>query len=320
MVSILAADIGGTNSRFAAFAVDGDGCLTMESDVWLKTGEADSFTELLTSLEHRNLPLSFHHCDVAVFAVPGPVEAGRRAALPNVPWMINLDELRTRRPTTRMYLINDFVAQSYGCVTGIVKDAISILAGRKEPEGTVAVIGAGTGLGHCVIKPDGSGGFTAVPSEGGHAAFPFTRPEEQAYRDFLTRETGKPYAYGDLVVTGSGLSMVHRFLTGQVLSPEETAARIEPEDRTTHWFARFYARSCRNYALYVVPSGGLYISGGVAAHNRFLVDHPVFKEEFLLSPTHHELLSRIPVHLNTNEQIGLWGAAHVGLLSLKNNR
>ena len=106
-------------------------------------------------------------------------------------------------------------------------------------------------------------------------------------------------------------------LTGEVLTPAALAPRLGNFPRTVEWFARFYARACRNYALAVLALGGVYVCGGVAAKNPRLVEHPAFLEEFRLSPSHAELLSGLPVMLNTNEDSGVFGAAIFGAQRLR---
>jgi glucokinase len=132
------------------------------------------------------------------------------------------------------------------------------------------------------------------------------------YARFLERETGEPYVRGETVVSGSGLNLLHRFLSGEDLRPAEIAARLDPGSETLTWMARFYARAARDYALQVLARGGLYIAGGVAAKLPALVTHPAFAAEFRLSATMARVLAQIPVFLITDEESGLWGAAQLG--------
>ena len=315
-MTILAADIGGTNARFASFETDAAGKPQMTKAVWLETGAARSLMDLLDQLPGAGFDVDFTTVKAAVLAAPGPVQDGSRVRMANVSWEIDIAPMRKRFPAWKSFLINDFEAQAYGCRTRAVEGAEVVQTGKARESAVVAVIGAGTGLGHCAIAPDGKGGLVALPSEAGHAAFPFFGDRETDYLNFLMAETGKPYAYGDLVVSGRGLSLVHRFLTNENLSPAETADKINETSETTVWFARFYARACRNYALTVLPLAGLFVSGGVASRNPFLVQNDFFRKEFVDSPNYLDLLQRIPIHLNTNEQTGLYGAALYGALAL----
>ncbi len=57
MHRILAADIGGTNSRFAAFDTDSDGRLSMRQSCWLRTEKAESFPHLIEQLRGEDLAI-----------------------------------------------------------------------------------------------------------------------------------------------------------------------------------------------------------------------------------------------------------------------
>ena len=316
MQHILSADIGGTNSRFAWFEL-GEKGLTHRDTIWLKTGEASSFRDLLGNLVDSGFGMTPASCDLGVMAVPAAVKGGKRAKPPNISWEIdagNVDDLFARGS---LLLINDFVAQAFATKTRAVSGATLVKDGQAQEDATVAAVGAGTGLGHCALVPDGCGGYVAVPAEAGHTAFAFYGPRELELQSFLTKRTAKPYVYGDIVVSGRGLSLVHEFLTGQKLEPAEVSERSGPESDTTAWFARLYGRACRHYALSVLSLGGVFLAGGVAAKNPDLVMHSAFAEEFVHSPTYGYLLQNIPVWLNANEDSGLWGAAYFGELQLR---
>lgn len=314
MRRILAADIGATNSRFADFLVKGDGKIELQETRWLKTREFQSFRDLLAGL--TGFSLKPDEADIAVFAVAGPVEGGRRSSPPFISWDVDVaDALGSG--FSRSLLINDFVAQAYACLTEVGESAEQVLEGKAAPDETIAVIGAGTALGKAALVPDGRGGYVALPSEGGHASFPFLPGRESEFQEFLSRKLGEEYITYNKVVSGRGLSFIHLFLTGEDLEPREVALRLMPASETLRWAARFYGRACRNYALETLSLGGVYIAGGVAARTPALVRHEAFGAEFRSSPTMTRLLGEMPVFLISNEDSGLWGAAAFGLQRLK---
>ena len=141
--------------------------------------------------------------------------------------------------------------------------------------------------------PAGPGLFLAMASEGGHASFPFQSPEEYEFHEFLKRRLGQPYAWGDVVLSGSGLVALHAFLTGQEWSAQAVSADAPQTSETHRWFSRLYGRACRNLALETYATGGVYVTGGVAAKNPHFVTSDAFREEFHLSPTYADLLARI---------------------------
>lgn len=307
---ILAADIGGTHSRFGHFTLSASGELALGASVWAATNAADSFLELLESLPGAGFDLAPQTADAAVFAVPGAV-VGRRISFANIEWDLDLDGLERAYGLSRVTCLNDFLAQAHGCAL-LADEAEVVLPGAMDASRVQAVIGAGTGFGHAALVPMHDGSRLALASEAGHASMPFFGDAEQAFAAFTCRQTGEHYVRGDSVLSGSGLSTLHEFLTGERLTPAEVGARLTPESRTTELFARFYGRAARDYALTVVAAGGIYISGGVAAKNPLLVTHPAFAREFYDSPPFGGLLHAIGVRLVRNANTGLFGAASVG--------
>ncbi len=310
---ILAADIGATNSRFAHFEAGPDERLSCIQTQWLKTADAVSFAHLLALLRKSGFRLEPEQADIAVIAIAGPVERGLHSAPPFIPWEIDIANALHDFGLQRCFLINDFVAQAFACRSSLGARAEAILPGRIAPEAAAAVVGAGTALGKAALVPDGTGGFLALPSEGGHADFPFASAEEFEFRQFLVQEYGEERISAHAVVSGKGLSDIHRFLTGETLAPGEVVSTFSPGSETLAWASRFYARVCRNYALDIVARGGVYIVGGVAARAPALLTHRAFAAEFRSSRTMGHLLSQIPVFLISNEESGLWGAGFFGL-------
>ena len=318
-MNILAADIGGTNSRFAFFKVAADGKIGLEESIWLKTQEAGSFANLLGQLEASDFALPLKAAQIAVFAVAGPVEKGLYSKPPHIPWDINLSAAAKEYGLKRCVLINDFVAQAFACRSPVIESAQQIIPGKIDPASPLVVIGAGTGLGQAALIPQRSGGYIALASEGGHASFPFENDAELEYMKFLLHVTGEAYVRSDMVVSGKGLSLVHQFLTGQKLQPVAVAAELNEDHRSLKWMARFYGRVCRNFALQILAFGGVYIAGGVAAKIPSLVAHQEFTREFRRSKTMAHVLEKIPVMLNSNQESGLWGSAVQGLGLLNEN-
>lgn len=314
---ILTSDIGGTNARFAVFACDrGSGGLSLESRAELPTGAATSFGELLDCVLSERFGAKLTAFAGAVFAVAGPVrDDGMRARLPNVPWEVDLTVFRSRigrqGNAIALRLINDFAAQVLATRTPAMRQAEVIQRGEVDANATIAAIGAGTGLGCSAMARGWDGRLVVVPSEAAHQEFPFLGAEERRFETFARDRLGDasaPPTY-DGIVCGRGLSLLHQFFTGETKSPADIAPTLAEPSPVTQWFSRFYGRACRNYSLAVLPMGGLYICGGLAAKNPLLVKHPAFAQEFVASAVHAKLLQRVPVFLNANEQSGLWGAA-----------
>ncbi len=317
MKNILSADIGGTNSRFAQFFVKREGDIEQGEVKWLKTKEYSSFGQVIADLKVSGFLLKPKEIDIAVFAVAGPVEDGVKSSPPFISWDIDISNAEKHYGLKRCLLINDFVAQAYACRSPVGDAAEKVLVGSVVREAALAVIGAGTGLGKAALVPDGKGGYIAVPSEGGHTNFPFVSKRENELQEFMSKKLGDKYITGNKVVSGAGFSLIHEFLTGEKLEPEQVTERIKNYPETLQWASRFYGRVCRNYALETLALGGLYIAGGVAARNPELVAHEAFENEFRSSDTLSDLLQKIPVFLIKDQNSGLWGGAVFGLQKLQ---
>lgn len=310
----LAGDIGGTNSRFALFSNENNK-LVLESELWEKTNSFESFANLLDRIKELDNRYDVSKLSKFVVAVPGAVTSENLIRLPYVRWAIDRAALKERYPETSILIINDFVAQAYGCLTEATADALPLLVGKGEQaEGDIAIVGAGTGTGHGTLKKAGAASYLSIPSEAGHIPFPFLAEDkvEAKFRDFLIAEKKIVSPVCNDVVSGPGISRLHHFFTGKDLPASEAVQEFAPEAEITSYFAKFYGRACRNYVLSTLASGGkLFISGGVTIKNPFLVDNDSLKSEFLQSATTaKDLLAQISVFLVRNERIGLVGAGY----------
>jgi glucokinase len=310
-MKILSVDIGGTYSRFSSVFVSDQGSVVPTCSLTIDTNDPEitSFVSLLDRFNDTKPTTfsAFDRYDAVVFAVAGPV-AGNICLPPNIRWSV---DLRSINLGTKTLLINDFVAQSYAY---LMPEAQSGLR-NVRPEATsfgngIAIVGAGTGLGHCFLLPNLTGGYIPVPSEAGHACFAFYSDEEKDIERFILSKTGLSYCYNDTVVSGSGLSLIHEYRTGLSISPRDITANFNDHAETLRLFSRFYARACRNYCLSILATERLIISGGIAAKTPSIVSSNWFVSEFNDSPTHRTILETIGIYVNTNEEIGLLGAAY----------
>lgn len=352
MPRILAADIGGTHSRFALFltpdasgAGPGDGPpLILAQECWLAGSAYAAFPEALHALLLRGKngapPLLDRDAppDIAVIAPAGPVQEDI-CRMPNLPWIVRGQDVREILGIACVHLINDFVAQAHACLLPETVEATRVLEGTPRQGAPVAVMGAGTGFGQALLlnapvcgKETGSGAPCAgnageppdarlgrlrcvrvLPSEGGHTEVPFVGAEEFAFAEFVAKRVGTPRLIADAIVSGSGLAHLLAFHTGLDSSPREAAAQAPEHPEVMAWYARLYARLCRNYVLHTLALGGLYITAGMAMRVP-VTTHPVFVEEFHNHTTQRSLLGNVPVWHVRSPRAGLWGAALYGLL------
>lgn len=317
---ILAADIGGTNCRFGHFTLK-DGGLALARAEHCPTALLRRTEDALRAAAQTGL--APEEADVTVWAVAGPVEDDLRVAVTNAALRLDLRPLAASGAHVR--LINDFAALAWAGLAPPGEDALPVLPG-KILRGVRGVLGAGTGLGAAVLLPEPHGGWRVLCAEAGHVAFAFQSRQEMEYGEFLRTRHGAPYATAEHVLSGRGIELLHSFLTGEEDGVERiAAARLQnsgtpecPGHPTLRWFARFYGRMCRHWALSTLSTGGFYVGGGVARKNPALVLAPEFAEEFYDVPSHlRPVMRRMAVRLIRHDFAGLWGAARVGQAMLE---
>ena len=306
-IEILAADIGGTNSRFGIFSFGKSDPIYQIS---LKTQDFSSFYELLVAFKKSQPSISFEQIKSAVFAVAGPIVDVNKINPPNISWNIALADVSGALGIENASLINDFQAQALAILSAEEKNKIEIFKGKSKDTHPRAVIGAGTGFGKSLLIRAESGKYQSIASEGGHNDFSATSDQEFAFRKFAMERRNLTQFTWDDVLSGRGLEILHEFISSEKLSAVEISSRyLGSESKTLEMFSRFYARAARSFVLETMALGGLYIAGGVAAKNSLIVQSKFFKESFFAS-IYKEILQEVPVYLLTSEDSGLRGAAY----------
>ncbi|MBO4300064.1 MAG: glucokinase [Desulfovibrio sp.] len=324
MGRIFAADIGGTNARFARFSCE-NGRLAPET-VW-RTGSKSlrDAADVLSAM--RGMPGAGPTAgDALAVALAGPVE-GLRGSLTNGSLRMDLNGMASRLGWRGCVLLNDFAAEAHATLTDVGARARRIFGPESSSQrGTRAVFGAGTGLGAASlhwfghddvplpVRQGGQGSWHAVPSEVGHAPFPFQGEEEQRYANSLVPALGRDWASVEDVLCGRGLERLHAFLTGRRMEAAEVSREaLGDETPTLRWYARFLGRFCRIWICTTLCTGGLWIAGGIAASNPLCVSCQEFFGELTAGSVLQEMIERVPIRLASTTDSGLWGAARVAL-------
>lgn len=323
---VLAGDIGGTKTLLAILEQRPDGGLTVVrrqryvSARW--PGLAPIVREFLAAGDASDLTR-------AGFGVAGPVLAGR-SRVTNLPWEIDAAALATGLGLDAVALINDFAAIARGLQVLGPDDLEVLQAGTRDPHGPVALIGAGTGLGEAILLPT-SNGPHFIASEGGHCDLaPRDDLEIALLRFLLARHHRVSY---ERIVSGPGLVTAYQFVIAEGLAPElsDTRERLTREDpgaviggralagddpacvRAVDIFIGLYGAEAGNLALKVLPTGGLYVAGGIAGKLLPRIKAGGFLRAFLDKGRMSPLLAEMSVTVIKNPDVGLLGAGLAGL-------
>ncbi len=330
-MTILAADIGGTKTRLALCEPHDDGFQILTDEKFVSGSFEDLGSILSQFLEGRS-----ERIDRACFGVAGPAE-NEIVSLPNLPWVIDVNEIKSILSCHQVDLINDLEANAYG-LCELKEDDFAILnEGTKNPTGNAAIISAGTGLGeagmHFEVAMKSRHPFA---SEGGHSDFaPRNDLEIELLRYLLARFERVSV---ERVLSGQGLQNIYEFLrdTNRFDEPAWLAQEIAGADdipatisknglsgkaeickTALDTFVSIYGAEAGNLALKMLATGGVFLGGGIAPKILTSLKGSTFMESFQSKGRMSGLLERIPVRVVLNDDASLLGAAHFAIYEMK---
>ncbi len=317
---VLVGDIGGTKTGLGIAEVAGDR-VTLELHRRYPSRKSVSLGEIATTF----LDETGSGCEVAAFAVAGPVVAGRSKTT-NLPWQIDAAALQKSLGFERVGLLNDLEAVAWGVPALSANELAVIQRGAPDAVGNACVVAAGTGLGEAGLFWDGAR-YRPFATEGGHTDFAPTDDREFALLNYLQKRVGR--VSWERVVSGMGIGTVYEFLAQwhkathppavaeALRSDGDIAAAVAEAAHNGHTisqealelFAVLYGREAGNTALKHMAMGGVYLGGGIAPKNLALLQGAGFIEGFLDKGRMRGLMERIPVRVILDPQTPLYGAA-----------
>jgi glucokinase len=314
-MKVLAGDFGGTKALLGIAAIEPGQSPVFSHTRRLASADFSDCAALLSQYcaEVGAAQQGLQH---ACLAVAGPISAdGRQARFTNLPWQADADMLAAQLGVP-LRLVNDFAAVAAGVTVCPPDQRITLQAGEPRPGGLRLVIGAGTGLGVAALIGAGKT-LHILPSEGGHLGFAPQDETQVRIHAALLAEHGRVTI--ERVVSGPGLSAIHRILTGATLEPAEIAARAQDGDplalATTDTFFAAYGAAAGDLAMAFMAHGGVYLAGGVTQKLLPLLGRSPFLAAFNAKAEHAGLVAQMPIHAVTDVAIGLSGAAVLAGLS-----
>lgn len=315
MTKIVAVDIGGTHARFAIAKVQNGRVIDLGEAVTLKTAEHASFQTAWQEFGRLNggaLPRA------AAIAIAGPVDADV-IKLTNNPWIIRRSMVCEKLDVDSFVIVNDFGAVGHA-VAQAGPEHFQHLTGPEqgfEADGTLSIIGPGTGLGVAHVWRKGSN-YHVQATEGGHIDF----APLDAIEDAVLARLRKRYRRVSIerVVSGPGLIDLY-----ETLAAIEGRAVQQYDDKTL-WkmgmsgedslAAAAVDRFCLSLGsvagdITLAQGGfaGVVIAGGLGLRIKDSLVRSGFAERFRAKGRFEGLMSAIPVKLITHPQPGLFGAA-----------
>ena len=303
----LLADIGGTNARFALAEPDG---MPVEERHFLVRDFAEPSDAIDAYLGERKVA-------EAVIAVATPIEHDQ-VRFTNSHWAFSIEGLRRRHGLERLEVINDFVAQALA-MPHLAAHEVEQIGGDAGALGRpVAVLGPGTGLGVSALIPS-RGGWTALPTQGGHLAFAPADAREQSVLEYLRQRFG--HVSNETALSGQGLLNLAQALAA---IDDRTCAAESPEDvseaarddrcpscrEAVMLFSGALGAAAGDLALVYGAHGGVFVAGGICLRLGPLFDRAAFRRRFEAKGRMRYYVEAIPIWLVLRRDTGLLGAAH----------
>jgi glucokinase len=337
---LLAGDIGGTKTILRLVEVT-EVTLTEKSFKTVKEAQyiSASFPDIVPMVreflgENKKL-----QPQLACLAIAGPI-VNNTCHLTNINWVLDSQRLEMELDIPKISLINDFAANSFGILGLKDVDIHTLQAGEARKKAPIAVIGAGTGLGEAFLIPQGNK-YQIFATEGGHTDFAPRNDLETELLKYLRQRLNVEHISVERVVSGQGITSIYQFLRDRDFAPEspdiaekikaweaEKNKTIEPAaiisqaafkqsdrlcEKTMEIFIEAYGAETGNLALKLLPYGGIYITGGIAAKILPLMQDSRFLKAFKEKGRVSSLIYEIPVHIVLNPQVGLVGSVLYGL-------
>lgn len=307
----LVADVGGTNARFG----------------WVE--------DLAAGVQHvRQFAVADHASPAqAAAAYLGGLGASRRAprraalavataldgdavAFTNSAWSFSRAALRSALGVRELCVLNDFEALALS-LPHLRPEQVWAHGALPRPQGTLAVIGPGTGLGVAGVMQTASG-WQAMPGEGGHATLAAADDFEAALLQHVRRSFS--HVSAERLLSGIGLPTLHEAIaavrgeaTRALATPQIVEQAVAGTDaqcmRTIEAFCALLGGFAGNVALTLGARGGVYIGGGIVPRlgERFFASR--FRERFEAKGRFQGYLQAIPTALIVDTQAALTGAA-----------
>ncbi|MCG8551053.1 MAG: glucokinase [Desulfobacterales bacterium] len=322
---MLAGDIGGTKTVLAVYADRTKVPADPVHEARFKSADYQSFEAIVQEF----LDQTGFTPQAACFGVAGPVKGGQ-SQITNLPWEIDAGKITQLCGIPKVFLINDLKAIAVS-VPHLDKDALFTLnPGAPDPRGNRAVIAPGTGLGTAFLVWTGNR-YRAFAGEGGHTAFSPRDHQEIQLLEFLSRRYG--HVSFERVCSGGQLPNIYDYFLENKIFTEpawlgeklnaaadktpvivETALEHKADicEATLDVFVRVLGTVTGNMAVTLLPTGGIYLGGGIPPRILQRLALPDFFSRITDKGRFGSLCATMPVHVILDPRAALHGAAWYG--------
>ncbi len=324
---VLAGDIGGTKTDLAIFSFK-DGFFSVRKKAQFQNKDYDSARAVIQAFLDK-----YDHLDLDAVTIGVAARiSGTKACFTNLDWGVDSEDLAASIGIRDLYLINDLVATSWG-LPMLDADMFHCLQKGSRGKGNAVVIAAGTGLGEATLSSmeeeteAGHSIFYPSPSEGGHSDFAPNGVVQHGLLAYLYARFG--HVSVERVVSGPGLKNIYDFLMdGRRPNPtltdrfrqEDPSAVISDEaarcggfevcKEALDIFISVLGAEAGNLALKTLPSGGVYVAGGIPWQIIKALKEDTFIRAFTDKGRFKDYMSSLPVSVVLEPKVALYGAAN----------
>jgi glucokinase len=295
--TVLLADIGGTNARFALMDRGGVGAIRhmRVADFPGKNGAMDALAAFLSSEARAEPPGS------ALFGVAGTIQ-NNRVAFTNSDWVVDGSEVEKRFGFGRAKLLNDFEALGWSLPALEANDLLSQGSQQAATGAPKLVIGPGTGFGAACLFLQGATPVVVV-TEAGQPTLPATSDREAAVIAVMRRRFG--HVSVEHALSGSGLEHLYQALAtvdGASVPARDAAAITKAaldgscatSQASLDLFCAFLGAVAGNLALTFCAWGGVFIAGGIVPRFADRLAKTDFRTKFESKGRYEAYLQKVP--------------------------
>lgn len=329
-MQILVGDLGGTHTRLALAELDA-GQVTLSHIARYINREHADLNSILARYQTAASTTDKFDGLACCLAVAGPTD-GHSVQFTNLDWRIETRALSSQFRFSRCNLINDFSAVGWGLNTLTPETLETLQAGQPPTDATrsaAVALGAGTGLGVslCAWR---NGHYQPLASEGGHVGFAPCNPHQDGLLAYLRALYGRVSV--ERILSGPGLVGLFRYClqaagqhTNALLESAHPAEAIsqaglnQTDPIAVHClnlFAEIYGQTAGDWALAAQARGGIFLAGGIAPKLLPILRSPAFLTSFNSKGRYSDWMTRVPVSVILDPDIGLKGAGFAGAHAL----
>lgn len=309
--SALLADIGATNARFALLAESH----VVASETYAVADYASPIDAARTFLAG---PAVGHRPNRALIAAAGPVNEGR-ITLTNAAWIVDPERIAKGLDLQEVQVLNDFEALGWSLPALRPENLVMVGTPRGGKQGTMAVMGPGTGFG-LAASARGRQEEIVLVTEGGHATLSSENRREDAV--ILALRGQMHHVSVESVLSGPGLIQLYHAIArtdGKSVPARDNVEIIEHalagdcavSRETLDLFCAFLGAAAGNIALTLGARGGVFVAGGIVPRFTDFLQRSAFRERFEAKSRMSAYLRQIPTAVIVHPTPAFIGLAYL---------